>query len=29
VVCGTDTAFSMGDGIEAMSLPETLGFLTR
>lgn len=27
VVCGTDTAFSMGDGIEAMSLPETLGLL--
>jgi hypothetical protein len=25
VVCGTDTAFPMGDGIEAMSLSETPG----
>lgn len=27
VVCGTDEAFPMGDGIEAMGLPETLRLL--
>jgi hypothetical protein len=27
VVCGTDAAFSMGNRIEAMSLPETLRVL--
>jgi predicted AAA+ superfamily ATPase len=29
VVCGTDEAFPMGDGIEAMGLPETLELITR
>jgi predicted AAA+ superfamily ATPase len=28
-VCGTDEAFPMGDGIEAMGLPETLELITR
>jgi hypothetical protein len=27
LVCGTDEAFPMGDGIEAMGLPETLRLL--
>lgn len=29
VVCGTDVAFPIGDGIEAMGLPEALELITR
>jgi hypothetical protein len=29
VVCGTDEPFSMGEGIEAMGLPETLQLLEK